>query len=200
MRLAEAPGGGATEDPPVAGLEIGTGLQRRGQVRRNPAGRKRVDLDVVLGPLDGQHAGELLEGGLRGGVGRHRRHPQKGGHGADVEDLAPTGPDHVPSHLLRQEEGPLQVGVKDGIPFCRGIVQRRAADVHPGIVDQDVDPAEPRHDRFHGAGDGVQVGHIQRHREGLPPGAAFAAGRARVADGREHGDREGRAFQSRAVP
>src|SRR5712692_9562461 len=48
VRLAEAAGGGAAEDPAVAGLEIGMGLQSGGQVCRDPARREGVDLDVVL--------------------------------------------------------------------------------------------------------------------------------------------------------
>ena len=124
-------------DAALAGEEAASPLG----VADRPGG-DRVDADAPGAPLDGQGAGQRVDGRLR------RRDVQLAGGpavvqgGADVEDLSAVvahpgevgGPRGVP--------GPLGVDVEDRAEPVRREVGRRAEEVARGGVDQDVEPSQ----------------------------------------------------------
>ena len=78
---------------------------------------------------------------------------------------------------LRGEEEPFQVGVEHQIPGLLRHLERRLADVEPGVVDEDVQSlaSNPRRGGDAG-GDAVQIAHVQRQRRGLDSGLSQTDG------------------------
>ena len=67
------------------------------------------------------------------------------GDGADVDDRAAPGFGHGAADMLGAEERAGEIDAEDMLPFVeRGLLDRLVDRVHAGVVDQDVDPAEPR--------------------------------------------------------
>ncbi len=112
------------------------------QLRVDPAGQHRVDLNVVPRPGGSERFCHLDESALarriRGGIGRAENRK----HRADVDDLAAAALLHHRMGGLRTDESAGQVGVEHRAPFGRRVALRRLADRHSGIVDEDVEPAE----------------------------------------------------------
>ena len=98
-----------------------------------------------------------------------------GGERVDAGDLhdCPAGRllgDHLASDELREEERALQVDVEDPVPFLLCHLQYRLHVVHAGVVDEAVDPAEPRDRGFTEPAEVVELGYIGRHGQSLAAG------------------------------
>ena len=107
--------------------------------------RARLLVSWTIAPLLAAYAG---------GVAR----PEDRRHAADVDDLAAARLLHRRVDGLRHQEGAGQVPVHDRLPLVERHVLRRLADDDPGVVDQDVDPAEPAEDLGDGPLDLVGAG------------------------------------------
>ena len=82
--------------------------------------------------------------------------------GGDVDDAAFAARDHCRINRLRHEEHALQVHADDPVELSFRVFLKRFADIHTGIVEQDVDRAE-RSRRFLGERlGGGNVGYIDR--------------------------------------
>ena len=65
---------------------------------------------------------------------------------ADVDDpAAATLGDHLLGRQLDTEERALEIDRDDHVELVLGRVERRGARLHPGVVDEDVEPPERRH-------------------------------------------------------
>ncbi len=114
-------------------------------------------------------------------------------HRADVDDLAATAPDHPPSDGLAYDEDAAQVRRDEAIPGVVGKLGERPAMLHAGVVDQDVDAADPSLDAGDGRFDGGLVGDV----EGLGIDAVTFGGKCR-ARGLERGGIAGIEHDARA--
>ena len=64
------------------------------------------------------------------------------------------------------KKAPVRVRVEDGMPFGRAIGFRRLSDRRPGIVDEDVEPAEPVGRAINQRPTGRLVGNVERNERG----------------------------------
>jgi hypothetical protein len=74
----------------------------------------------------------------------------------------PGARDHMPSHCLRTEKNSFQIRIQHRIPVRLGDVDRPLADVHPGIVHEDVDVVPFFQDLPDHSLDRFYPGHVQR--------------------------------------
>jgi hypothetical protein len=126
--------------PLLQARDVGPAAHGEGGV--DPAGEDGVHLDVVLGPGGRQRLAELDDAALAGGVGRGERQAEDRCHRADHDDLAAARLAHGGVGRMRADEGAGEVGLEDQPPLVERVGLRRLAHVDPGIVDQDVEPAE----------------------------------------------------------
>src|SRR5574337_9532 len=117
-------------------------------VRREEARGQRVDVDSVRRPLGGQRTSEVDDGCLAGVVGdglrRLRGVAFHAGDRGQVEDPPVAGRDHRSlADLLGQQEHRAHVEVHHLVPRSQRQVLGRCAPGRPGVVDQDVDLADP---------------------------------------------------------
>jgi hypothetical protein len=70
--------------------------------------------------------------------------PFRGTLGGDVDDAAPAARGHRRVNRLGHEEHALQVDADDAVEVGLGVVGKRLADVHTGVVEQDIDGSEFR--------------------------------------------------------
>ena len=91
----------------------------------------------------GHVAGHRLDRALGAVVDRGVRVAGVGADRADVDD-PPADPalDHVPRGVLGQDERRAEVDVDLLLPVVVGHLPEVAADAHPGVVDQDVEPRD----------------------------------------------------------
>jgi hypothetical protein len=74
--------------------------------------------------------------------------------------ILPRPRDHPPRHRLRHIEDARDIGPQQLVPLVVGEVLERRAELHPGVVDQDVD--RPRSlDLRHTARHSLGVGHVE---------------------------------------
>jgi hypothetical protein len=109
----------------------------------DPAGQHRVYLDVVARPGAGEGARELHDAALARAVGRDERRAEDRHHRADVDDLAAARALEMRIRRLRGDEGAGEVRIDHELPFFQAVFLRLLAHVHAGVVDEDVEPAEP---------------------------------------------------------
>jgi hypothetical protein len=83
-----------------------------------------------------------LHGPLRSGVRRDARPREFALHGGDVDDLATATSDHVAGDGLADIEHARNIGGEQLLPFFDRKVLERRAELHTGIVDQDIDRTE----------------------------------------------------------
>jgi len=96
----------------------------------------------VRRPLDRQRARQLPDRALRQPVDGEFAEAIGGGERADVDDLAPATVGHQRENGLAEEERGAQVDRHD-LVVGRGLDRDGGlASVHPGAIDQDVDPSE----------------------------------------------------------
>ena len=95
---------------------------------------------------------------VRGRIGRAEQRE----HRANVDDLAAPASLHDRVSGLRAKKGAGQVGVEHPMPLGCRVGLRRFADRGPGIVDENVGPAEPVGRLLDHRPTGVLVGDIER--------------------------------------
>ena len=104
---------------------------------------------------------------------------------------------------LGHQEGGCQVDVVDGLPLFQGHLLGRLADGRPGVVEQDVDPAEAVEDRPGGPFDLRRSGEVGGQGERLDPGLGVQLAQRRPRFfGVAGGDRDPRPARAnpRAIP
>ncbi len=114
------------------------------EVGVDPARQDGVHLDVLLRPGHRQRLGELHHAALARAISRMRHAAEDRHHRADVDDLAEARAHHFGISRLGGQERAGQVGVDDGVPVLERVFLRALADVGPGVVDEDVEPAQSR--------------------------------------------------------
>ena len=108
--------------------------------------------------------GELADGPLSRGVHRHFGQGIARGQRADVDDLAAlTALDHLAADLLAEEVQALEIDGHDLVVVFLRDLDDGLADVHAGVVEEDVYGAALRQGRVHAR----QIGHVQLDRAGL---------------------------------
>ena len=131
---------------------------------------------------------------LGGGVGGDVRRADEPGQRGDVDHAAPAALEHRGQHGAREQVGPGRVDVQVALPECRvGLGERRRLG-DPRVVDEDVDPAQARHDRRDSSRDRALVGHVEHERHRRHPEAGDRRRRRFHLIGRPRGDRDGAAF------
>ncbi len=89
---------------------------------------------------------------------------------AHVDDPAVALGRHHPARRLAGEEGPLQVDSQGGVEVLLGGVEGGVARGNPGVVDQDVQPAEVAGRRVDGPAHLGEVGDVHGQGQAAPPG------------------------------
>src|SRR2546430_1226816 len=87
-----------------------------GQLRLHEAGGDRIDEHVAGGQLLGHRLGEADQARLGGGVVRLARVAPQPHDARNVDDATVAPLDHATRHVLRHQEGALQVRVQNGVP------------------------------------------------------------------------------------
>src|SRR5690606_24083151 len=83
---------------------------------------------------------------------------------ADIDDLAAAARDHMTRYGLADIEDRGQVGGNDLVEFFRRKGFEAGAELHSGIVDQDIDGADLVLDMRHRVVDTVAAGDVEGHR------------------------------------
>jgi hypothetical protein len=137
------------------------------------AGHERIDPDALRTELAGQGQGEADEAGLAGRVGGRAREPgavpdERG----REDDRAASAPEHGRHLILRAEKGAGQVGLERVMPACqRQVVGRSHLAEHAGVVERDVETAEPIHRGVDQGSREVRLPDVAGHRDGPARGA-----------------------------
>jgi hypothetical protein len=146
------------------------------------ARRDRIDLQAVLGPIGTHAAGQVLHRALGRRVGRDARPGQFALHRGDVDDLAPAAPNHVTGDGLTDIERARNIGGEQLVPFLDREILERRAELHAGIVDQDIDRAGISLNRLDTLLNGLRARHIEfGHRYLVPGGRQFRRRRSKLA-------------------
>ena len=140
-----------------------------GEVGVDEAGKDGVDLNAVHRPGRGQRLGELYNPSLAGSVDRAERRSKDGQHRADVDDLAPAGALHGWVSRPGAEKGSGKVDLQHLGPLGQGQFLGSFADVHAGVVDQNVQPTEVVHGGLHQGFDRRLVTDVHADRQRLSP-------------------------------
>ena len=152
-------GGSWLPSPCVAFRRVHRGL--------DDAGRDGVDPDAARGVLHGQRLGD----GRQAALGQRGQRRRRGGvrdlgqGGRDVDHVAAVPHGHLGDDPAGQPEEPGQVHAGDGGVILGGVLGERLRDVHPGVVDQGVDAAEPVKRRVGDPVRGGRVGDVPGHGE-----------------------------------
>ena len=106
-------------------------------------GRDRVHRHLLLGELGGEDAGQVMHGGLRGGIGPCGLRLRDSAHDrADVDHgrgpVARRRGDQHRREIARQREKPGHVDAEHAVPGFPGEGLERLAPVRPGVVDEDM--------------------------------------------------------------
>ena len=140
-------------------------MRRHG--RLDDAGVDGIRPNFVAGVLDGRGLGEDAYRALGGTVGRRHFAAHQSRHRRDVDDRAAAGLAHFRNDGFRAQENPLAVDVHDLVPkFLGGLLHRFGA-VDAGVVDQDVQLAEPLHRGSHHVLPVGLAGHVQAQEQAL---------------------------------
>ena len=118
------------------------------------------DADTVARPFDPKHVGQGDGAGLGRGVQSSLRPTAHSRHRADVEDDATTLGDHHPRCGLAAQEEALEHDAVHAVPLFLGDILGGTAGGHAGVVDEDVEPAETRHQIGDHGIDGLAVTHV----------------------------------------
>src|SRR6266852_1527149 len=143
--------------------------------------RDRIDLETVLRPIGTHAAGQVLYGTLRGRIGRDPWTRELALHGCNVDDLAPAARDHVTRDGLTYIERARNIGGEQLLPFLDGKVLERRAELHTGIIDQDIDRTGISLDRLAPLLGGLGESYIEAgHRYLVPGGRQSRRGRIKL--------------------
>src|SRR6185312_1708681 len=93
------------------------------------------------------------------------------GDGTDVDDAAVAPRDHALGNGLRDEKAATQIRIEDLVPVIPGYVDGWLANIHAGIVHQDVDAAISLFRTGGHLFDTFMIANVQGERDGTPPQA-----------------------------
>src|SRR5580704_11383599 len=125
--------------------------------RHDRAGSDRVHANVLARDLQGDRVGETDDAPFAGAINRRRGETDDAEQRGGVDDRAAAVSDHMRHLMFEAQEYALQVHVDEEteIVFIQ-VLNGRGLARHAGIVEGDVDPAEPLESPF------MQVGHCFR--------------------------------------
>src|SRR5882757_2370253 len=158
LDVAPAPSGCSLFEPAREFRIVDQRLVERGL---EIAWRNRIDLKAVFRPIGAHAAGQVLDRALGGGVRRNSRPREFALHGGDVDDLAMATSDHVTGDGLADIERARNIGGEQLLPFLDGKVLERRAELHAGIVDQDIDRPKISLDRLDTLRNGWRARHVE---------------------------------------
>jgi len=115
----------------------------------------------VASPAGAHDLSQAAQPGLGGGVSTDPAADQPVVDRADVDDLSSSAFDHAGRDLLGQHEATGQVRSHHGVPGAQRQVNQVGGMVDAGVVNQDVNAAEPSLERADRVTHGVVVGHIE---------------------------------------
>ena len=120
-----------------------------------------VDADPVRGEIERHRLRQHDQSALRRGVMGLAGERHLGVDRCDVDDR-PGAPrrHHRPRGDLPAQVGPFEVGVDDSIPLSLAQIEKRHQGLHPGVVDENVEPAESRRGLLDHRGDLVSSPHV----------------------------------------
>ena len=127
-------------------------------------------MDAVADDLGGDRAGEHVERGLRGEVGREAGSTGQDAERRDVDDVAVAAPAHAGQEREHEPHRGEVVEVDRDLEVARALVGVRdpAPDRVPRVVDEDVDPVVGREDLLGHALDVGRVGQVRGVDGGRP--------------------------------
>ena len=131
------------------------------EVRVNGRGSHGVDGHPRLPDLPCQHAGELLNSCLGGGVNELALQIERHGHGGVVDDTPLLAAHHVFRHLTAHEEGPEKIGPHHLLRRGAGGEQHVVHRGDPGVVDEHIDALLLLVNLAYPCGDGFLIRHIE---------------------------------------
>ena len=99
---------------------------------------------------------------LGGAVGRAARECRLAGDRGDVDDVAAASRHHPPRGELGAGDDPAQVDVDHPLGRLRALVRQQAAEQDAGVVDEDVERAEPLLDLLEERLERVPIGDVER--------------------------------------
>src|SRR2546427_411429 len=139
----------------------------------------RVDADAVRRVIERHVLREEVHAPLGGVVGRELRVAHDPGHRRHVHDgAAAAGPHHLEEREARDEEHAGEIDVQEPLPVLDGHGgHRRVAHDDARVVDEHVDPAEPRHGRLDHARGGRRRRHVALDGDRPPAGGQDAPDR-----------------------
>ena len=138
----------STDFPCACGLLGGQPIPPLGRGRPRAHG---VDEDPVRGPEVGERPGEVDQPGVGDASGHVRRRRVPGRRADDVHDASPAPRPHGRDRHLGHPHVPEDLQPPVVRPLLGGRRQEVAAPDGAGVVHQDLEPAEARHDGVHDA-------------------------------------------------
>ena len=138
-------------------------MHRRKDVARTDA----VDVDIEPAPFGGEHPRHFDDAPFAGvvrsvAVADTRRHR------SGVDDLAALLTlDEVSTLFPRAEVGARKIDPDDFVPGFGPVILVAAEDSDPGVIDPDVEIAEPIDHRLNHRGDFFRLGHVALNEEGI---------------------------------
>ena len=173
VETSGAAGRHVAEEPlPDAGIAEGD----RVHVGHEPAGRDRVDLDRVAGPLHGESPRETRDPTLGCRVDTVAGQAHLREHRGDVDDLAGLLGDQVRRGGPAAVEGADQVDLEDSPEVLGRHLGERSHPRDPRVVDDDVKPPQLGHGALHERLHLRVGGHVGDDREGPATGRGDQAG------------------------
>lgn len=99
-----------------------------------------IDPDIAVGPFAGEITSEVMDGGLRGGVGEDAGERINPGDGAEINNRGLDIAAHeVVSEDLAGAHDADEINIKNAEGFFIGNFDERGGRVHAGAIDEDVD-------------------------------------------------------------
>src|SRR5699024_3484547 len=139
-----APAGHRGHRVPAVDLLAALLVEAARQLGADVAGRARVHAHAAGGPLERGGAGEVVDrglGGVVGGLGLGHV-GDDAAHGAGVDDAAAAPLEHGPTDGREHVVDAVEVQAHHGPPLLAVAVLDRVVDGAPGVVQQDLDPAD----------------------------------------------------------
>jgi hypothetical protein len=140
-----------------------------GELRIDPTGQHRVDLDVVFRPGGRERFGELHGAALARRIGCRKRCAKQARHRTDGDDLAAAGALQVGIHRLSTQKRSPQIDVDHAGPLLERVLLGRLADVGACVGDQHIDAAIAFDRQLCHRQDGCFVAHVDHGRAHLGP-------------------------------
>lgn len=161
VRISEARGRGLAEDVEHAGFIEHLAVLLGGE----EAGDEGVDPDVLVRPLAGEVAGEIVDRGLGKRVGEDAGQRIQAGDRSEIDDRCGARfLDEVLSEDLAGAENGGEIGVDDALVFLFRDVEKRGGGIGARAIDQDVHLAGAVEHGVQQVLEGLARGHIDWHK------------------------------------